>query len=87
MNIRRCGHSENFFFIEVGRSASIGPGELWMQVDDSVVAQNMHETFLETMKALKAFAEFRPRSKSQSSDGLAEKIENRERCGRDASYY
>ncbi|KAK9393431.1 insulin receptor substrate 2-B-like [Crotalus adamanteus] len=25
MNIRRCGHSENFFFIEVGRSASIGP--------------------------------------------------------------
>ncbi|XP_072914009.1 insulin receptor substrate 2-A-like isoform X1 [Hemitrygon akajei] len=67
MNIRRCGHSENFFFIEVGRSASIGPGELWMQVDDSVVAQNMHETILETMKALKAFAEFRPRSKSQSS--------------------
>ncbi|XP_053129854.1 insulin receptor substrate 4 [Hemicordylus capensis] len=69
MNIRRCGHSENFFFIEVGRSASIGPGELWMQVDDSVVAQNMHETFLETMKALKAFSEFRPRSKSQSSSG------------------
>ncbi|KAL6490762.1 hypothetical protein MHYP_G00011070 [Metynnis hypsauchen] len=67
MNIRRCGHSESFFFIEVGRSSSIGPGELWMQVDDSVVAQNMHETILETMKALKAFAEFRPRSKSQSS--------------------
>ncbi|XP_051983618.1 insulin receptor substrate 2-B-like [Xyrauchen texanus] len=67
MNIRRCGHSESFFFIEVGRSSSIGPGELWMQVDDSVVAQNMHETILETMKALKAYAEFRPRSKSQSS--------------------
>ncbi|TSL41013.1 Insulin receptor substrate 2-B [Bagarius yarrelli] len=67
MNIRRCGHSESFFFIEVGRSSSIGPGELWMQVDDSVVAQNMHETILDTMKALKAYAEFRPRSKSQSS--------------------
>ncbi|KAJ8405826.1 hypothetical protein AAFF_G00312630 [Aldrovandia affinis] len=67
MNIRRCGHSESFFFIEVGRSSSTGPGELWMQVEDSVVAQNMHETILETMKALKAFAEFRPRSKSQSS--------------------
>lgn len=67
MNIRRCGHSESFFFIEVGRSSSIGPGEIWMQVDDSVVAQNMHETILEMMKALKAFAEFRPRSKSQSS--------------------
>ncbi|KAJ1197538.1 hypothetical protein NDU88_001395 [Pleurodeles waltl] len=67
MNIRRCGHSENFFFIEVGRSSSVGPGEMWMQVDDSVVAQSMHETFLDTMKALKAFADFRPRSKSQSS--------------------
>ncbi|KAM4696770.1 insulin receptor substrate 4 [Rhinophrynus dorsalis] len=67
MNIRRCGHSENYFFIEVGRSSSTGPGELWMQVDDCVVAQNMHETFLETMKALKAYSEFRPRSKSQSS--------------------
>ena len=43
MNIRRCGHSENFFFIEVGRSAVTGLGEFWMQVDDSVVAQNMHE--------------------------------------------
>ncbi|KAL4631711.1 insulin receptor substrate 2-B-like [Arapaima gigas] len=67
MNIRRCGHSESFFFIEVGRSSSTGPGEIWMQVDDSVVAQSMHETILETMKALKAFADFRPRSKSQSS--------------------
>ncbi|XP_044538827.1 insulin receptor substrate 2-B-like [Gracilinanus agilis] len=67
LSIRRCGHSEHFFFLEVGRSSSIGPGEIWMQVDDSVVAQHMHETFLETMKALKAFADFRPRSKSHSS--------------------
>uniref|UniRef100_A0A803VG43 Insulin receptor substrate 1 n=1 Tax=Ficedula albicollis TaxID=59894 RepID=A0A803VG43_FICAL len=50
LNIRRCGHSENFFFIEVGRSAVTGPGEFWMQVDDSVVAQNMHETILEAMR-------------------------------------
>uniref|UniRef100_A0A8B9EHA9 Insulin receptor substrate 2 n=1 Tax=Anser cygnoides TaxID=8845 RepID=A0A8B9EHA9_ANSCY len=53
MNIRRCGHSDSFFFIEVGRSAATGPGELWMQADDSVVAQNIHETILEAMKALK----------------------------------
>uniref|UniRef100_A0A667ZJ44 Si:ch211-284e13.4 n=1 Tax=Myripristis murdjan TaxID=586833 RepID=A0A667ZJ44_9TELE len=64
MNVRRCGHSENFFFIEVGRSAITGPGEFWMQVDDSVVAQNMHETLLEAMKALSE--EFCQRSKSQS---------------------
>ncbi|XP_051955599.1 insulin receptor substrate 2-B-like [Xyrauchen texanus] len=67
MNIRRCGHSESFFFIEVGRSSSIGPGEIWVQVEDSVVAQNMHETILDTMKALKAFPDFRPQCKSQSS--------------------
>ncbi|XP_069474283.1 insulin receptor substrate 1 [Ambystoma mexicanum] len=65
MNIRRCGHSEGFFFVELGRSASTGPGELWMQVDDAVVAQSMHETILEAMRALSD--EFRPRSKSQSA--------------------
>ncbi|XP_063058556.1 insulin receptor substrate 1-B [Engraulis encrasicolus] len=64
MNVRRCGHSENFFFIEVGRSAMTGPGEFWMQVEDSVVAQNMHETLLEAMKALSE--EFRQRTKTQS---------------------
>ncbi|KAL4656569.1 insulin receptor substrate 2-like [Arapaima gigas] len=67
MNIRRCGHSDSFFFMEVGRSAATGPGELWMQADDSVVAQNIHETILEAMKAMKELSEFRPRSKSQSS--------------------
>ncbi|KAM9321313.1 insulin receptor substrate 2 [Gastrophryne carolinensis] len=67
MNIRRCGHSDNYFFVEVGRSASTGPGEIWMQVDDNVVAQSLHETILEAMKAMKELAEFRPRSKSQSS--------------------
>eukprot|EP00063_Salmo_salar_P018380 XP_013993215.1 PREDICTED: insulin receptor substrate 1-B-like isoform X1 [Salmo salar] len=69
MNVRRCGHSENFFFIEVGRSAMTGPGEFWMQVEDSVVAQNMHETLLEAMKALSE--EFRQRSKSQSVGATA----------------
>ncbi|XP_041126714.1 insulin receptor substrate 1-B-like isoform X2 [Polyodon spathula] len=72
MNIRRCGHSENFFFIEVGRSAVTGPGEFWMQVGDSVVAQSMHETILEAMKAMSE--EFRPRSKSQSSSNCSNPI-------------
>ncbi|AWO95922.1 putative insulin receptor substrate 2-like [Scophthalmus maximus] len=67
MNIRRCGHSDSFFFIEVGRSAVTGPGEFWMQAEDTVVAQNIHETILEAMKAMKELCEFRPRSKSQSA--------------------
>ncbi|XP_033026607.1 insulin receptor substrate 1-like [Lacerta agilis] len=63
LSVRRCGHSENYFFMEVGRSAATGPGELWMQVEDLVVAQNMHETILEAMKALSD--DFRVRAKSQ----------------------
>ena len=44
--IRRCGHSHEFFFLELGRSAVTGPGELWLQVEDTVIAQNMHEAIL-----------------------------------------
>ncbi|XP_016054166.1 PREDICTED: insulin receptor substrate 4 [Miniopterus natalensis] len=65
LSIRRCGHSEQYFFLEVGRSTVIGPGELWMQVDDCVVAQNMHELFLKKMRALCA-DEYRARCRSYS---------------------
>ncbi|XP_004600051.2 LOW QUALITY PROTEIN: insulin receptor substrate 4 [Ochotona princeps] len=65
LSIRRCGHSEQYFFLEVGRSTVIGPGELWMQVDDCVVAQHMHELFLEKMRALCA-DEYRARCRSYS---------------------
>ncbi|XP_066543019.1 insulin receptor substrate 2 [Hoplias malabaricus] len=71
MNVRRCGHSDSFFFVEVGRSAATGPGEIWMQADDAVVAQSIHETVLEAMRAMKETCEFRPRSKSQSSSTSA----------------
>ncbi|KAK9398419.1 insulin receptor substrate 1-like [Crotalus adamanteus] len=64
LNIRRCGHSENYFFMEVGRSSATGPGELWMQVEDLVVAQNMHETILEAMKALSE--DFRGHGRAQA---------------------
>ncbi|XP_061074044.1 insulin receptor substrate 1-A isoform X2 [Conger conger] len=57
---------------KVGRSAVTGPGEFWMQVDDSVVAQNMHETILDAMKSMSE--EFRPRSKSQSSSNCSTPI-------------
>ena len=46
VNIRRCGHTDCFFFMELGRSAVTGAGEMWIQVDDQVIAQNMHEAIL-----------------------------------------
>ncbi|OQR77332.1 hypothetical protein BIW11_00457, partial [Tropilaelaps mercedesae] len=45
-SIRRCGHTDCFFFMELGRSSVTGAGELWMQTDDTVIAQNMHEVIL-----------------------------------------
>lgn len=46
VNIRRCGHTDCFFFMELGRSAVTGAGEMWIQVDDQVIAENMHGAIL-----------------------------------------
>ncbi|EDV23509.1 uncharacterized protein TRIADDRAFT_27870 [Trichoplax adhaerens] len=40
--IRRCGHAGQFFFVENGHSACTGPGKLWMQVDDQIIAERIH---------------------------------------------
>lgn len=46
MGIRRCGHTNNYFVIELGRSSVTGAGELWLETEDVVIAQNMHEVTL-----------------------------------------
>lgn len=46
VSVRRCGHTDCFFFLELGRAAATGVGELWIQVDDQIIAQNMHEAIL-----------------------------------------
>ncbi|XP_052023824.1 insulin receptor substrate 1-like [Apodemus sylvaticus] len=52
LSVRRCGHADSFFFLELGRSAPMGPGELWLQAPDAVVAQSIHETVLAAMRRL-----------------------------------
>ncbi|XP_046397313.1 treacle protein isoform X2 [Ischnura elegans] len=47
--IRRCGHSDCFFYMEVGRSSVTGAGELWMQTEDPNIAQNMHDSIFHAM--------------------------------------
>lgn len=32
--VRRFGHLEGSFFLELGRSAPVGPGELWFEARD-----------------------------------------------------
>ena len=75
ISIRRCGHTFSTFFIELGRSSSIGPGELWIQAGDSTIAQNMHEVILQAMCCSKNNEEFgpsqRPRSASTSDKPIS----------------
>ena len=44
--VRSLAHNDNLFWMEVGKIAPTGEGELWMQADDAVIAQNLHETIL-----------------------------------------
>lgn len=66
--VRTLAHSENLFRLEVGKIAPTGDGELWMQADDSVTAQNLHETILNYMKNMHSSrpSEFRQRIGSES---------------------
>lgn len=71
--IRRCGHRDCLFFMEVGRLAPTGHGELWMQVEDQATARNMHDCILGEMKNPANNAEsgsFRSRSCSSSGKSI-----------------
>ncbi|XP_067142156.1 insulin receptor substrate 1 isoform X2 [Centruroides vittatus] len=67
MSIRRCGHSDCFFFMELGRSSVTGAGELWMQTEDTIIAQNMHEAILGAMKSSGSKEELGPLSRPRSA--------------------
>ncbi|KAG8197682.1 hypothetical protein JTE90_001606 [Oedothorax gibbosus] len=72
MGIRRCGHTNNYFVIELGRSSVTGAGELWLETEDVVIAQNMHEVTLNAMKTCREHEDLgplaRPRSASNSEN-------------------
>ncbi|KAM4820735.1 insulin receptor substrate 2-A-like [Thomomys bottae] len=62
LSVRRCGHADAFFVLELGRSAPTGPGELWLQAPDAVVARSIHDTVLAAMRRLGGGAEPLPRA-------------------------
>ena len=43
-HIRRYGHMNYCFFMEFGRLTTLGAGEVWMEVEDPLIAQKIHET-------------------------------------------
>ncbi|GBP27673.1 Insulin receptor substrate 1 [Eumeta japonica] len=68
----RCGDSECFFYMEVGRLTSTGAGELWMHTDDANIAQSMHSTIYHAMSNCTrdetSFPPYRNRSASATED-------------------
>ncbi|XP_031147453.1 insulin receptor substrate 1-like isoform X2 [Sander lucioperca] len=61
LSVRRFGHLDGSFFLELGRSALNGPGEIWMEAGDQgnpAVAQHIHEVVRETVRALRALPDF-----------------------------
>ncbi|XP_077369834.1 insulin receptor substrate 2-B-like isoform X3 [Festucalex cinctus] len=65
--VRRFGHLEGSFFLELGRSSPIGPGELWFEAKGR--AQHIHEVVRDTVRALRALPDF-SRSPSSSHNPL-----------------
>ncbi|XP_055684137.1 mucin-2 isoform X2 [Lutzomyia longipalpis] len=66
--IRRCGNTQCFFYMEVGRHSAIGAGELWMETQDPFIAENMHQTIISASANCKSRDDYmgpvRPRSSS-----------------------
>ncbi|XP_023804776.1 insulin receptor substrate 1-like isoform X1 [Oryzias latipes] len=54
LSVRRFGHLDGLFYLELGRSAPNGPGEIWMEAKQQALAQQIHESIRETVRALRA---------------------------------
>ncbi|XP_059905017.1 insulin receptor substrate 2-like [Gadus macrocephalus] len=62
LSVRRYGHRDGMFFLELGRSAPYGPGEVWMEAVDQAdlsQAQQVHEAVREAVRALRVLPDFR----------------------------
>ncbi|XP_019869651.1 insulin receptor substrate 1 isoform X3 [Aethina tumida] len=66
-NIRSCGYLKEYFYLEVGRSSTLGPGELWMNTGDENIAQNIHSTVYHAMSTNTSNNELGPKSRNRSS--------------------
>ena len=42
--VRKFGYSDNHVFMEFGRSTALGPGEIWMEVGDPLIAQKIEDS-------------------------------------------
>ncbi|XP_077566076.1 uncharacterized protein LOC144181435 isoform X1 [Stigmatopora nigra] len=71
LGVRRFGHLDGSFFLELGRSAPIGPGEIWFEAKDQ--AQHIHEAVRDAVRALRGLPDFSRSPTSSNSQLLAYK--------------
>eukprot|EP00066_Takifugu_rubripes_P015336 XP_011604602.1 PREDICTED: insulin receptor substrate 2-A-like isoform X2 [Takifugu rubripes] len=57
LSVRRFGHLDGSFYLELGRSAPSGAGEVWMEATDQA-AQNIHEAVREAVRAMRVLPTF-----------------------------
>uniref|UniRef100_A0A3B3Z9X6 IRS-type PTB domain-containing protein n=1 Tax=Periophthalmus magnuspinnatus TaxID=409849 RepID=A0A3B3Z9X6_9GOBI len=67
--VRRFGHLDGSFFLELGRSAPHGPGEIWMEARNLSLAQQIHEIVREAVRALRVIPDFNWSSSPSKSSG------------------
>nr|XP_019967279.1 PREDICTED: insulin receptor substrate 2-B-like [Paralichthys olivaceus] len=84
LSVRRFGHLDGLFFLELGRSAPDGPGEIWMEAGDQGnpgIAQHIHEVVRATVHALRALPDFSqsPTSSQPQALLLAKRSRNKYR--------
>ncbi|XP_053273349.1 insulin receptor substrate 1 [Pleuronectes platessa] len=80
LSVRRFGHLDGSFYLELGRSAPDGPGEIWMEAGDQGdpgVAQHIHEVVRETVHALRALPNFSQSPPSNQHQALLLSTRNR----------
>lgn len=75
LSVRRFGHLEGLFYLELGRSAPNGPGEIWMETNDQgnrILAQHIHEAVREAVRALRVLPDLScsPVSSQSQNKGL-----------------
>nr|XP_032823450.1 insulin receptor substrate 2-like isoform X1 [Petromyzon marinus] len=50
--IKYFGHSDDCFFITLGNSSDLGPGQIWMRVEDDTMAAAIHHNLLLAVEEL-----------------------------------
>lgn len=75
-SIRRCGHTDNQFYIEPGRHSQTGQGDIWLLMNKKSTVRIFHELLLNAMKASANIDDNFPQSHKSSRSRSGSSNEN-----------